>query len=99
MNWVHRCFAVVVVVAVAGLAVQVRKKPELKKIATGLLAVLTLQVLTGAVTVQFDWPLLAAVAHNAGAALLVCLLAMLNYCLSFTRQSVLTEPGKTMSQT
>lgn len=99
VNWVHRCFAVVVVLAVAGLAVQVRKKPELKKIATGLLAVLTLQVLTGAVTVQFDWPLLAAVAHNAGAALLVCLLAMLNYCLSFTRQSVLTEPSKTMSQT
>jgi cytochrome c oxidase assembly protein subunit 15 len=77
----------------------VRKKPELKKIATGLLAVLTLQVFTGAVTVQFDWPLLAAVAHNAGAALLVCLLAMLNYRLSFAGQSALTEQNKAISPT
>ena len=60
---------------------------------------LTLQVLTGAVTVQFDWPLLAAVAHNAGAALLVCLLAMLNYRLSLTGQSARTEHSEHSSLT
>jgi cytochrome c oxidase assembly protein subunit 15 len=98
VNWVHRCFAVIVVMAIAFLALRLKKIPALKKGARGLLAVLALQVITGAVTVQFDWPLLAAVAHNAGAALLVCLLAMLNYRLSFIDQSALTEQSKLSSQ-
>jgi heme a synthase len=71
INWVHRCFALVVVVAISALVYQTWKIPAFKKLAQGLLIVLILQLISGAVTVQFDWPLAVAVAHNAGAAALV----------------------------
>jgi len=99
INWVHRCFAIVVITAIAALAYQAWKIPALKKLAQGLIVVLALQILSGAVTVQFDWPLAAAVAHNAGAALLVCLLAMLNYRLSLIGQSARSEHSEHSSLT
>ena len=99
INWVHRCFALVVVVAISALVYQTWKIPAFKKLAQGLLVVLTLQLISGAVTVQFDWPLAVAVAHNAGAAALVFLLAMLNYRLSLTGQSARTENSEHSSLT
>lgn len=99
INWVHRCFALVVVVAISALVYQTWKIPAFKKLAQGLLVVLTLQLISGAVTVQFDWPLAVAVAHNAGAAALVFLLAMLNYRLSLTGQSARTEHSEHSSLT
>jgi cytochrome c oxidase assembly protein subunit 15 len=41
-----------------------------------------LQFCTGMATVLLNWPLTIAVLHNAGAALMVLLLTMLNYRLS-----------------
>jgi cytochrome c oxidase assembly protein subunit 15 len=38
-----------------------------------------MQFLTGVSTIYLQWPLLLAVAHNGGAALLVVLLVMINY--------------------
>jgi cytochrome c oxidase assembly protein subunit 15 len=99
INWVHRCFALVVVVAIGALVYQTWKIPAFKKLAQGLLVVLILQLISGAVTVQFDWPLAVAVAHNAGAAALVFLLAMLNYRLSITGQSARTEHSEHSSLT
>ncbi|MEY3580632.1 MAG: hypothetical protein RI984_1736 [Pseudomonadota bacterium] len=99
INWVHRCFAVVVVLAISALVYQTWKIPAFKKLAQGLLVVLILQLISGAVTVQFDWPLAVAVAHNAGAAALVFLLAMLNYQLSLTGQSARTEQSEHSSLT
>jgi len=99
INWVHRCFALVVVVAISALVYQTWKIPAFKKLAQGLLVVLILQLISGAVTVQFDWPLAVAVAHNAGAAALVFLLAMLNYRLSLTGQSARTEHSEHSSLT
>ena len=99
INWVHRCFALVVVVAISALVYQTWKIPAFKKLAQGLLVVLILQLISGAVTVQFDWPLAVAVAHNAGAAALVFLLAMLNYLLSLTGQSARTEHSEHSSLT
>jgi cytochrome c oxidase assembly protein subunit 15 len=99
INWVHRCFALVVVVAIIALVYQTWKISALKKLAQGLLVVLILQLISGAVTVQFDWPLAVAVAHNAGAAALVFLLAMLNYRLPLTAQSARTEQSEHSSLT
>lgn len=99
INWVHRCFAIVVVIAIANLTYQIWKIRSLKKIKNGLIAVLALQIITGAVTVQFDWPLAAAVAHNAGAALLVLLFAMLNYRLSLVVQPDFKEHRDIISPT
>jgi cytochrome c oxidase assembly protein subunit 15 len=99
INWVHRCFALVVVVAISALVYQTWKIPAFKKLAQGLLVVLILQLISGAITVQFDWPLAVAVAHNAGAAALVFLLAMLNYRLSLTGQSARTEHSEHSSLT
>jgi cytochrome c oxidase assembly protein subunit 15 len=99
INWVHRCFALIVVVAIVTLAYQTWKISAFRKLAQGLLIVLVLQLLSGAVTVQFDWPLAVAVAHNAGAAVLVFLLTMLNYRLSLIGQSAHTEHSEHSSLT
>jgi cytochrome c oxidase assembly protein subunit 15 len=50
-------------------------RPTVKKM--GL--VLVLQALTGVATVYLNFPLTIAVLHNAGAALLVLFVTMLNY--------------------
>jgi cytochrome c oxidase assembly protein subunit 15 len=47
-----------------------------------LLALIILQFCSGIATVVFNWPLLIAVLHNAGAALMLLYLVMLNYRLS-----------------
>lgn len=79
IQWVHRSFAWLVIAAVAWAACQARKIATLKTMGNGILLVIFLQFLSGVSTVFFSWPLLIAVLHNAGAALLVLLLSMLNY--------------------
>jgi cytochrome c oxidase assembly protein subunit 15 len=79
IHWVHRNFALVVV-AVLGLTVwrtwrYAALRPTVLKIALAL----GVQVLTGVATVFLNFPLTIAVLHNAGAALLVLLVTMLNY--------------------
>lgn len=79
IQWVHRSFAWVAILAVLAAAYLARKSPALKSLANKIFIVITLQLITGAATVFFSWPLLIAVLHNAGAAALVLLLTMLNY--------------------
>ena len=79
IQWMHRTFAWLVFVSVAVTVYQARKIPAFADLGNKILIVLFIQLLTGISTVYFSWPLLIAVLHNAGAALLVLLLTMLNY--------------------
>jgi cytochrome c oxidase assembly protein subunit 15 len=82
IHWAHRVFAFVVVGAIAWLGSAASRYPGLRRVAHLLLGVLALQFLSGMSTVFLKWPLLLAVAHNGGAALLVALMVMLNYRLA-----------------
>ena len=79
IHWAHRFFAFVVIAFIVWLARRALKIDGLHKIARGLLAMVVLQFTIGVLTVFLEFPLALAVAHNAGAALLVFLLATLNY--------------------
>ena len=79
IQWVHRSFAWIAIVAVLAAAYVARKTPSLRSLANKILIVIGIQFVSGAATVFFSWPLLIAVLHNAGAAALVLLLTMLNY--------------------
>ncbi len=82
VHWVHRCFAFVVLTVVSWTAWRAVSIEGTQKLGRLLLALILLQFCSGIATVVFDWPLLLAVLHNAGAALSVLLLVMLNYRLS-----------------
>ena len=79
IHWVHRNGAFVVVALLGYTAWRAAARPELRKLARMIAAVLAMQAATGIATVYFAFPLALAVLHNAGAALLVLLVTMLNY--------------------
>ena len=83
IHWVHRMSAIVVTL-VLGLAIwKALPHASLRPTAQRLGLVLAVQLFTGVATVYFDFPLAIAVLHNAGAALLVLLVTMLNYRVKF----------------
>jgi cytochrome c oxidase assembly protein subunit 15 len=79
IHWVHRNFAVVVAIVLGLAAWRASRHPALRRTATLIAFVLMAQLFTGIATVFFSFPLAIAVLHNAGAALLVLLVTMLNY--------------------
>jgi cytochrome c oxidase assembly protein subunit 15 len=79
IHFVHRTFAFVVIACAAWVAYRALQVDGMQKLGRWLLAALALQFLTGVSTIYLSWPLLLAVAHNGGAALLVVLLVMVNY--------------------
>lgn len=79
IHWVHRNFAFVVLAVLGWTAWRAAAVPALRKTAIGIGAVLAAQAFTGLATIYFDFPLAIAVLHNAGAALLVVYVTMLNY--------------------
>ncbi len=79
IHFVHRSFAFVVFAVLGGVAWRASRIDGLQTIGRAVLAALVLQLCTGLATVYFNWPLAIAVMHNAGAALLVLLVTMLNY--------------------
>ncbi|MBI3714045.1 MAG: COX15/CtaA family protein [Burkholderiales bacterium] len=79
IHWVHRSFAWLAFAFLATLAWLAHRDLATRSLSRWILAVLCMQVGTGIATVYFSWPLALAVSHNAGASLLVLLLAMLNY--------------------
>ena len=81
IHWTHRLFAVVVILALGALLWQVWSAPGLKAPARALLVLVLLQFVTGMSNVVLQWPLLLAVAHSGGAALLVALLVVVTYRL------------------
>jgi cytochrome c oxidase assembly protein subunit 15 len=79
IHWVHRNFALVVAIALGLAAWHAWSHPALRPTARNIAIVLAAQAATGIATVFFSFPLAIAVMHNAGAALLVLLVTMLNY--------------------
>jgi cytochrome c oxidase assembly protein subunit 15 len=79
IHWVHRNFALVVFAVVGWTAARAWRVPALRPLARNLALVLLAQAATGIGTIYLRSPLVVAVAHNAGAALLVLFLTMLNY--------------------
>jgi cytochrome c oxidase assembly protein subunit 15 len=86
IHWTHRAFAVAVVLVIAWVAIKALSVEGLKRIAVWLLAVITVQFTIGVSTIFLDLPLLLAVLHNGGAAMLVFLLTMLNVKTGLARR-------------
>jgi cytochrome c oxidase assembly protein subunit 15 len=83
IHWVHRNFAAVVVLVLGLTAWRAWRLPGLHGTARNLVLVMVIQAMTGIATVFFSFPLVIAVLHNAGAALLVLLVTMLNYKIQY----------------
>jgi cytochrome c oxidase assembly protein subunit 15 len=75
----HRLAAIVVSLAVLGLAWMLWRQPDatVRRCGQVLAATLVWQILSGVSNVVLGWPLAAAVAHTGGAAVLVATLAAL----------------------
>lgn len=85
IHWVHRTFAVVVVLYLGWLATRLRRHAALRRPATLVFILVLVQFATGLSNIVFQWPLLNAIAHNGGAAVLLLLLVMLNYRIRAAR--------------
>ncbi|WP_426396764.1 COX15/CtaA family protein [Ralstonia sp. R-29] len=85
IHWTHRVFAVVVLSYLAWLGVRARRIDGIGRVATALLIVLAVQLATGLSNIVLGWPLLAAVAHNGGAAVLLLLMVRLHYLIGLAQ--------------
>jgi heme a synthase len=79
IHWVHRSFAFIVIAYLAWLAYKAVKIEGLGKTGKWILIGLALQFASGIATIYLSWPILIAIMHNGGAALLVLLLVLLIY--------------------
>jgi heme a synthase len=79
IHWVHRNFALVVIAVLGWTVWRAWAHPALRRNARLIAIVLAAQAASGIATVFLNFPLAIAVLHNAGAALLVLLVTMLNY--------------------
>jgi cytochrome c oxidase assembly protein subunit 15 len=94
IHWVHRNFALVVVVVLGWTAWRAWAQPALRPTARYLAMALALQAASGLATVFLSFPLAIAVLHNAGAALLVLLVTMLNYKTKYQLDIALRTPAR-----
>lgn len=81
IHWLHRVGAIVVAAYLAWLAVRTASSPGLRMAARTLLALVLAQFAIGLGNVLFSLPLALATAHNAGAALLLVTLVVINFRL------------------
>ena len=79
IHWVHRNFAYVVLAVLGLSAWRAMAYPDLRRTGRLMGMALVAQAATGIATVYLEFPLAIAVLHNAGAAVLVVLVTMLNY--------------------
>jgi cytochrome c oxidase assembly protein subunit 15 len=79
IHWTHRMFALVVVGVAGFAAIRSFQVPALRKIGAAVMCLLALQVSLGIANIAFGLPLALAAAHNAGAALLLGALVVLNF--------------------
>jgi cytochrome c oxidase assembly protein subunit 15 len=77
IHWTHRMFALVALTSVLLMASKARRL--LPRLAIALAAVVLAQFALGVSNVLFGLPLPVAAAHNAGAALLVVILVVINF--------------------
>lgn len=90
IHWVHRNSAFVVLAVLGWTAWRASRHAGMGANAKGIAALLVLQAASGIATVYLDFPLAIAVLHNAGAAVLVLLVTMLNYRVTYYPR---TSPG------
>jgi cytochrome c oxidase assembly protein subunit 15 len=76
IHYVHRAFAIAVVAVLGALAWRLWQAGQ-RRFGAGLAALLALQLASGLSNVVLGWPLVAALAHTAGAAALVLVLTLL----------------------
>lgn len=86
IQWTHRLGALITLLIVGAVALAVLRSPGLRVHGFVLLALLFAQIGLGIANVLFRLPLPLAVAHNAGAALLLVALVVLNFALSPKRR-------------
>jgi cytochrome c oxidase assembly protein subunit 15 len=79
IHWVHRNAGFVVALVAGFAAWRAWGHDALHNTARNIALALVLQLASGIATIYLSFPLAIAVLHNAGAALLVLLLTMLNY--------------------
>jgi cytochrome c oxidase assembly protein subunit 15 len=79
MHWVHRLFALAVVATLGTLAYRMISNTGMRTLGWLLAAALMTQFLLGVANVAFGLPLALAVAHNAGAAVLLATMVVINY--------------------
>ena len=79
IHWVHRVGAVLVAGFLWLFAARLMREPGMRSAGVWLAALVTLQFMLGLANVWFSLPLSLAVAHNAGAAALVVLMAVINF--------------------
>jgi cytochrome c oxidase assembly protein subunit 15 len=79
IHWVHRNFGILVALVAGYTAWRAWDHAALHKTARRIAIVLVVQIASGIATIFLSFPLTIAVLHNAGAAMLVLLLTMLNY--------------------
>ncbi len=97
IHWVHRNFAFVVFALVGWTAWRAWPHAGLRKTARLVAVALAAQFVTGLATVFLDFPLAIAVLHNAGAAVLVLLVTMLNYQLKYQLVPARRAPASALS--
>jgi heme a synthase len=78
IQWVHRVGALVTFIYLAWLGLRLIKEPQLKKVALIMLGLLVLQIVLGVANLLLHLPLVLAVGHNMGAALLLTTVVVLN---------------------
>jgi cytochrome c oxidase assembly protein subunit 15 len=88
IHWTHRVGALVTFVYLSALALALLVSTGARRYGAALLVLVVLQVALGISNVVFSLPLPIAVAHNAGAALLLVTLVVLNYVFSRRRPFV-----------
>ena len=77
IHMAHRLFAVVACLGLLGLSHVLRHRLGQRQAALAVLLLTLLQVASGLSNVVLGWPLAAALAHSAGAAVLVAVLSSL----------------------
>ena len=87
IHWTHRVGAVVVTSYLAWLAWRAARTSSLRAIAIAIAVLLVIQVSLGVGNIMTGLKLAVAVAHNAGAALLLVALVVLNFALSVKPES------------
>ena len=97
IHWVHRVFAILVMLVLGYFAWHAWRNATqyasaaLGRWALAVLVLLVLQVITGISNVVFQWPLLAALLHTAGAAALVLCLVRMGAWASWSTPMVSTR--------
>jgi cytochrome c oxidase assembly protein subunit 15 len=86
IHWVHRNAGFIVALVAGYTAWRAWDNVVLHKTARYIALVLAAQIATGLATIYFSFPLTIAVMHNAGAAILVLLLTVLNYKAKFQHE-------------